>query len=245
MTWLQRRPGDGAAIARLAGEDPFFEDGVRAGLEGEDLVRAEIRLEVSEQVRGQGKTREQIVWNGLSAEIPKHGAEFVLLVEADPVIDGEEFAGLFLEEDVTALAVGVVDEQVEEDDGLEEQFFLGREIKVVIVGVVRDELLERACAVRPLLAQRREGNEVKAERLADEVGGNFAQGEGVLLEIPKRLFAARGFIDGGIFLVFVCDFDEKSVVRAKRELPLDLKVAVLETRLVRDGDLSSFAGRQV
>jgi hypothetical protein len=132
--------------------------------------------------------REQVVGNGLPAEIPNHSAELVLLMEADPVIDGEEFMGPVLEENVTALAVGVVDEQVEEGDGFEKWFFLGREVEVVMVRVVRDELLERACAVGTLLAQRRERDNVEAERLTDDVGGDLAQGKGVLLEIPCPFF---------------------------------------------------------
>lgn len=91
-------------------------------MEGGDLVWAEIRLKVSEQVRGavlsrskdKGEACGQVIWNLLPAEVPKHGAEFIFLVKADPVIDGEKFTSLVFKENVTAFAVGVVNEQVEE-----------------------------------------------------------------------------------------------------------------------------------
>ncbi len=91
-----------------------------------------------------------------------------------------------------------------------------------------DELLERARAEGTVLAQRRKGDDVKAERLADDVRGNLAQRQRAFLEIPKRLFALGRLIDGGIFFAFISDLDEEGVVRAERELTFDLKVAVLE-----------------
>ena len=67
---------------------------------------------------GLGKRREQVVWNLLPGEVPDHGAEFVLFVKTNPVIDGKKFDRRFVfEENVTAFAVGIVDEQVEENDG--------------------------------------------------------------------------------------------------------------------------------
>ena len=88
----------------MAREDFAFEDRVRAGLEGEDLTGAEIRLKVSGQVRVQVKKREQVIGNGLSAKIPQHGAQFVVLVEADAVVDGEKLMCVRREENVTTLA---------------------------------------------------------------------------------------------------------------------------------------------
>jgi len=132
---------------------------------------------------------------------------------------------------VTTLAVGIIDEQVEEYDRFEQQFVFRREVEVVIVGVVFDELLERARAVGTVFTQSSEWDDVKAERLADDVRGDLAQGKGVLFEIPERLLPARGFIHSGIDLILISDFNQEGVVRTERELTFDLKVAVLEDGL--------------
>jgi hypothetical protein len=144
------------------------------------------------------------------------------------MIDGEEVMSISLEENVTAFAVGVVDEQVKEGDGFEKQFFFGREGEVMMVGIVFDELLERARAVGAVLAQDGERDNVKAKLLADDIRGDLAQGKCAFFEIPERLFAARGFVNGGNGRVFVCDFNKEGVIRAERKLTFDLKVAFLE-----------------
>ena len=68
-----------------------------------------------------------------------------------------------------------------------------------MVGVVFDELLERAGAERSV-AQDGERDKAKAERLADEVGSHFPPGQGGFGEIPQRLFPAHRLVDGGNFL---------------------------------------------
>ena len=83
--------------------------------------------------------REQFIRNLLPAEIPKYGAEFVILVETDPVIDGKELMFIRRKEDMPALAVSVVHEQVEERNRFQEQFIFGREVEVVIIGIVFNE----------------------------------------------------------------------------------------------------------
>lgn len=199
-----------------------------AAEQGADFFRAEIRLQQRGPVLRGGKRREQFFGDGLTGKVPDDGAKFVFRVKANAVINGVEAARAVFKEDVAALAVGVVDEQIEKRDGFEQLLVLVCEIEVVIAGVVFDELLERARAVGTVFAQRGERDDVKAKRLADDVRGDLAQRQCAFLEIPERLFAARGFIHGGIFFSFVRDLDEKRVIRAKHELTLDLKVAVLE-----------------
>src|SRR5690606_14536462 len=114
---LQRRPRHGAAVAGLAGEDFHFENRVGAGAEGGDFARAEIRLKVCEQAGGKREAGLQVIRNLLPSEIPQHGAEFVVFVKTDAMIDGKKFVRVVFKEDMTALAIGVVDEQVEERDG--------------------------------------------------------------------------------------------------------------------------------
>jgi len=142
------------------------------------------------------------------------------------VINRPEFVRR-VEEDVTALSVGVVGEQVEEDDGLEALLVIRTEVEVVIVGIVGDVLLERAGAERTV-AQDGEGDEAKTERLAEKIRGDLAQREGAFWKVPQGLFAARRFVDGLDGFARVRHVREKGVVRAKHELAFEGEVAVLE-----------------
>jgi hypothetical protein len=92
----------------LAREGSFFEDRLCTGLQGEYLVRAEVRLKVGEQVRVYVKSRELFVGNPLSAEIPDHGTEFVVFVEANPMINAEKSMRFCFEKNMAALAVCIV-----------------------------------------------------------------------------------------------------------------------------------------
>lgn len=143
------------------------------------------------------------------------------------MVNGPEFA-VGVEEDVTALAVGVVAEQVEERHGLERGLFVVGEVEVVMVGVELDVALKRAWAVGAVFAEGSVGDEAEAQRLADEIRGDFAQGEGVLFKIPERLFAAAGLVDGGDRFARVGHVHEEGVVRAEHELTLEFDLAVGE-----------------
>ena len=147
-------------------------------------MRAEIRRKSRNQICYLGKMREQVIWNPLPGEVPEHGPQFVVFMETNPVIDGIQFVRLVLKENVTALSVRVVAEQVEEHDGLEELFVVLGEIEVVIFGVVLDELLERTRAVRAIFTERGERDKVKTETLADDIRGDLAQCERVLFKVP-------------------------------------------------------------
>lgn len=175
-----------------------------------------------------GKLREEIIGNLLSAEIPQYGAKFIIFVKTDAVIYRVEFARFVFKEDVTAFAIGVVDEQVEQDDGLEELFVVVRKVEVMIPGVMLDELLDRTRAVGTVFAQRGERDDVQAQRLAHEIRRHFACRQRLFGKIPQRLLAATRFVHGGIGFLFVRDLDQKCVIRAKHELTFEFKVAVLE-----------------
>jgi hypothetical protein len=177
-------------------------------------------------VTRRGKGREQFVGNRFTGKVPDHRPQFVILVEAQSVVNGPQLARR-VEKYVTALAVGVVDEQVEEHDGFEQGLIVVGEVEVVMIGIVLDELLERAGTERPV-AQNGEGDDAEAQRLADEVRGHLAQGEGVFFKIPKRLFAFAGFVNGLTGFPFVMNIYEKGVVRAERELSLEFDFAVLK-----------------
>ena len=97
----------------------------------------------------------------------------------------------------------------------------------MIFGIVLDVLLERTGAVRTIGAQRGERDEVKAQRLADDIRGDLAQGQRVLGKIPKRLLAARGLIHGWICFIFIMNINKEGVIRAEHELALEFQLPIL------------------
>jgi len=107
----------------------------------------------------------------MSREVPNHGAEFIIRMKAKPVVNGVEFVSLVLEKNMAALAVGVVDQQVEERDWFEQFAFFGREVEIMILNVVADELLERAAPEVTVLAQGGDGDQPETELLAETVTG--------------------------------------------------------------------------
>src|SRR5689334_15958689 len=111
-------------------------------------------------------------------------------MKTNPVIDGIKVMGVILEEDVTALAVGVVAEQVEKHDRFKELPVFIAEVEVVIFGIIVDVLLQGASPVGTIITERGERNDTEAKRLTEEIGSNFAPCQRVLGEIPERLFAA-------------------------------------------------------
>lgn len=213
------------SVAWLAGEVSLLEYRFCAGLQSGDLARAEIRSKVSQQARAKREAGEQILRYLLPTEIPKHSPQFVVLVEADPMIYGEEFVRTLFKEDVPAFAIRVITEQVEEHDGLEELTVVCSEVEVVIFDVIFDELLERPRAVGTVVAQDRERDKVEAETFADKICRHFTSRQRVLGEIPKRLLAFAGLVNSLNGCVLMVDFSKEGVVRAKRELTFEFKVA--------------------
>jgi len=140
-------------------------------------------------------------------EIPDHGAEFGIFVEADPMIDQPEMAVVSFE-DMAAFAVGVIDDEIKESSGAEALAVFGREVEVVVVFVVRHVKLERTWAERAIFSKDGGGDKLPAELFADEVGGDFAQGEGGGGEVPERALSANGFVNGLGCFVSEANFDE-------------------------------------
>jgi len=141
------------------------------------------------------------------------------------MIYGEEFVRTLFEEDVPALAICVITEQVEEHDGFEELPVVYGEVEVVIFDVIFNELLERTRAVGTVVAQDRERDKVEAETFADEIRRHFTSRQRVFGEIPKRLLAFAGFVNSLNGAALIMDFNKEGVVRAKRELTFEFKVA--------------------
>ena len=150
------------------------------------------------------------------------------------MIDQEDFMGALLHQNVTALAVGIVDQQVEQGHGAQ-AFQLGRfEIKIMMIGVVINVLLERTGTQRSV-PQNGEWNHAEAQRLADQVGADFPVGQGVFREIPQRLFAPARFVDRQDFIPGMADSNQEGVIDAAGELALELDLAIYKDGLERAG----------
>lgn len=223
---LEGWPGHGVSVAGLAGKASLLEEGLRTCLECRELARAEIRLKVSEQARAWTEAGEQIVRDGLPGEIPKHGPQFIFLVEADAMIYGEEFVGILFKEYVPTLAVCVIAEHVEEDHRFEKLPVILGEVEVMIFGIVFDKLLEGARTVGAIVAQHGERDQVKTETLTNKIRSHFTPGQCVIGKIPKGLFALSGLINRLDGCILVVHINKKSVIGAKCELTFELKVAM-------------------
>src|SRR6266498_3514023 len=133
-------------------------------------------------------------------------------METNSMIDGEKFVGLVFEKDVSAFTVGIVDEKIKERQRAQELFVVAREVEVVIIRIVFDELLQRTRSMWTIPTERCKWDDVKAKRLADKIGSNLAQGECVFGEIPERLLAATRFVNGRIYGTFMMNFHKEGVV---------------------------------
>jgi hypothetical protein len=117
---------------------------------------------------------------------------------------------------------------IEENDGAKHFFFFHREVEVVMLDIVVNVLLQGAGAVGAILAIDGEGDDVKAERFAQVIGGDFAQGKRVIGKIPKRLLAFARLIHGLIGFTLMMHIHEEGVIAAKHELAFEFVFAVRE-----------------
>jgi hypothetical protein len=136
---------------------------------------------------------------------------------------------ILLEEDMTALTVRIVAQDIEKHDRLEELPVLLAEAEKVIFSIVFDELLQRTGAKWTVLAQRGKRDDMQAKVLAYQVRRDFSSCKAVFGEIPKRLLSTQGLIDGGVFTAFMLDSNKERIVRAKGELPFDLIFSTLDS----------------
>src|SRR5512144_432197 len=98
--------------------------------------------------------------------------------------------GTTLEEDVTALSIGIIAEPVKEHHRPQKLFIRRTETKVVVLWVVFNELLKRPRAVWAVLTKYSERDEMKPKRLGDQIRSDLAGREAVFGEIPERLLSA-------------------------------------------------------
>ena len=203
-----------------------MEDQFRTRLECRDLARAEIRLKVSEQARAEGEAGKQVVRDLLPGEIPKHGPQFIFLMEADPMIYGEKFVCTIFKEYVPTLAVCVIAKHVEEDHRFEKLPVLLGEVEVMIFGIVFDKLLEGARAIGSIVAQHGKRDKMKTEAFTDKIRCHFTPGQCVIRKIPKGLFALGGLINRLDGCILVTHINKKSVIGTKCELTFEFKVAM-------------------
>ena len=166
-----------------------------------------------------GQVSGQLGGEGLPGEIPDDGAQLGLGVEADAVVDQPEVI-VRIEKDVAALAVGVVDQQVEQRHRAQALAVFFVQVEVMVFGVVVDEQLQRAGAEGAIGAVDGGRHQLPAQRLADDEGGGLAAGQAGLGEIPQRALAAGGFVDRQEWSCLGGYLNQEGVVGAPDELAL-------------------------
>lgn len=174
---------------------------------------------------------EQVVCDQFPGVVPDDRPQFVIFMETQSVINQPHFVRPFFDDDMAALTVGIVAQQVEEHDGSQACFVFVAEVEVVIVGIVLDVLLDGTRAIGPILTQRGIGHEVPAKRLADQVSSHFAMRQGIVGKVPQRLLAFGGLVNGLQFSPFVMHIDEKGVIAAQHELAFEFEFTLSQSGL--------------
>src|SRR5437764_1892273 len=106
---------------------------------------------------------------------------------------------LAIDQAVTALAVGVVDDDVEGGHPAKVFGASGHQRKVMLAEVGDDELLHRPRSQWSVSPIEGEGYDLPAERLADQVGSNFALAQRAVGEVVQWHFARARLVDGESF----------------------------------------------
>jgi hypothetical protein len=157
--------------------------------------REELADAPGEPVAGQARQRGQIVrGQRLAAEVPDHGAQLVLLVEAEPVVDAPE--AILGQQHMAALAVRIVGHHIEgthaPEGGVPPRIVTQRE--VVRAAVLGDVALYRSFAEGAFGSLDRFGYQTPPERLGQEIGRHLTA-EQSAGEVPQRAFAPPRFVD--------------------------------------------------
>lgn len=176
---------------------------------------------------------EQLFLDWFAGELPDNGAQLILMMEADAVVDGphvgvRRFAppagdgepAVLAVKTVAGLAVGIVDEEVEEGQAAQCGGVAGilAHIEVVEFRVALDEKLDAARPARTI-AQDGWGHEAPTEGFADDEGCGLPLAKRAGREIPQGIFAAAGLVDGGDLVLLMMDGSQKGVVGAVWQEP--------------------------
>ena len=231
---LYRRPGIVALVIGWQGilaRSEQFADATAQGIlfgNAEKQIQGALHWVGVNEMLQRLQVGEQPLLNGFSGELPDNSTQLVLMVEADTVVDGPHMRArrfppptgnrkstMISIKTVAGLAVGVVDEIVEEGQTAQGRGVTGilAHIEIVYVRITLDEELDAARPPRPV-AQDSGGHEAPTEGLADDKGGGLALAEGARRKIPQRILAAAGFVDGRNLVLVVMNDCQKGVVGA-------------------------------
>ena len=116
-----QRPGIRPAIVRRRGECARGERVCGAAAQRRDFIGSEqtrqgsagVPIAISKVSLQPSQVRSQVGREGLAREVPNHRPQLVVDVEAQPMVDGDD-ARVPSAQAMSALAVGVVGDQVEE-----------------------------------------------------------------------------------------------------------------------------------
>jgi hypothetical protein len=183
-----------------------------------------------------GEVGEDRVGDRLAGEVPHDRAQLGRYREAQAVVDSPDVA-IVVEQAVTALAIGVVGDEVEHRHHAQRVVVAGvleqREVVLGEVGV--DEALVRPAAVGSVVARHRLRNHGPPERGREDVRRDLAAIEAVG-KVPQRTLATQWLVDRGKRHAVETNLGEERSVRTPRQPPRQLHLAPGQDR-------QSFGGR--
>ena len=136
---------------------------------------------------------EHVRGDWLSLKVPDDGAQFVVLVEHQAVVDSPQPARL-IPQAVAALAIGVICQRVEQRHALQVGAMLIAQCEVCLRRIVLHEYLHRPDAIRPL-AGNGERHDVPAERPAQLECRALPQVQRPRRKIPQRRLSTLRLVD--------------------------------------------------
>src|SRR5689334_17446860 len=145
------------------------------------------------------------------------------------MINGVKMVSLFFKENMTALSISVIREQIKQHYRAQAFFVFRAEIEIMIVGIVFNELLERTGAIRASLTEYRKGDDVPTQRFVQQISGYFTPRECIFRKVPQGLFALLGFVNSLKRLLLMCNTHKKGIIRTKSKLPLQFKGSIFKS----------------
>ena len=163
----------------------------------------------------------------LAAPLPQHGAQLVVLGEADAVIAAEQMAAARRQQ-VPDFPVGVVHDRIEDRQVTQAGVVAAaREVDQVHLRVDVDPELAHARAVGTVAHHRRR-HHVPPGRAGDDVGGDLPPGQRPGREVPQRALPRDRLVDARGLVVTRADRAVPGLVGRLDQPAQDLQAALLQ-----------------
>ncbi len=169
----------------------------------------------------------QIFGDRLTDEVPYHRAQFVFFVKAYTVVDQPNPLPCS-KEDVTPLAIRIVDHHIEKRRGSQQLLLLVAHIEIMALWVGLHEKLQGTSPSGTVLTQHRWWDKVPTERPAGQVGSHFTVGKRLAGKVPQGPLTLKWLVHRADAVVLRANLHQKGVIRAPYELPGNLDAALRE-----------------